>query len=288
VTKVEGPGELRGKAILVTGGSRGIGRTIALACAREGALVAVCGRSTRELEETAELLRQQSPFGSLTVEADVGNAADVGRCVELTQSELGPIYGLVCAAGVLGPIASFEETAFEDWERTIRINLVGSARCAHAVAAAMKRRGDGRIVFFSGGGQGPCPGRSAYAASKGAIWRLTESLGAELGPAGVQVNAIAPGAVNTRLLDDLLAAGPAAVGQAEYERALKRKADGGTPADKAGALCVFLLSSRSRGLYGKIISAVWDDYASWTDLDEMSRSDLYTVRRVTRSDGWTR
>jgi NAD(P)-dependent dehydrogenase (short-subunit alcohol dehydrogenase family) len=164
----------------------------------------------------------------------------------------------------------------------------GSASCAHAVAAGMKRRAGGRIIFFSGGGQGPQPRRTAYVASKGAIWRLTESLGAELAPSGVLVNAVAPGAVNTRFLDDLLAAGPSAVGQAEYENALRQKQQGGTSPDRAAALCVFLLSDRSRGLYGKVISAVWDDYASWTDLDGISRSELYAVRRVTRPDGGTR
>jgi NAD(P)-dependent dehydrogenase (short-subunit alcohol dehydrogenase family) len=280
--------ELAERVVLIAGGGRGIGRAIALACAAQGARVGICARTGPDLEETHRELSRRSGQRALAVQADVTDAGDVGRLVERSERELGPIWGLVCAAGVLGTIGPFGESRFEDWERTIEINLLGAARCAHAVVPGMKKRGAGRIVFFSGGGQGAQARRTAYVASKGAIWRLTESLGAELAPAGVLVNAIAPGAVNTRLLEEVLAAGPTGVGGAEYESALRQEMSGGNSPDKAAALCVFLLSDRSHGLYGKVLSAVWDDWTSWTDLDAISRSDLYTMKRVTSSDGGTR
>jgi len=182
-------------------------------------------------------------------------------------------------------VGPFEELSIDAWEATIQVNLFGTARVAHAVIPAMKRRGGGRIVFMSGGGQGPLPRRTAYVTGKGAIWRLTESLGAELAPAKIYVNAIAPGAVNTVILDDILRAGPEKL---EYADAVKQRETGGTPPAKAAELAAFLLSERSAGLSGKILSAVWDDYAGWTDLEGISRSDLYTMRRVTRPDGGTR
>src|SRR5204862_997534 len=121
----------------------------------------------------------------------------------------------------------FDESPFEEWERAIRVNLLGAALCVRAVLPGMKRRRAGRVVLFSGGGQGPLPRRTAYAASKGAIWRLTESLGAELAPFGIYVNAIAPGAVNTRFLADLLQAGPERAGPAAHEEARKQQEAGG-------------------------------------------------------------
>jgi len=279
---------LRGQILLVTGAGRGIGREIARACAIRGARVAICARSAGELEEARAEIERAAGAPVLAVAADVAEDAQVRGMVARVERELGPLHGLVCAAGVLGPVGPFEDTPFEAWEQAVRVNLFGSARCAHAAIPGMKRNGGGRIVFFSGGGQGAQPRRTAYVAGKGAVWRLTESLGAELAPAGIFVNAIAPGAVNTRFLDDLLRAGPEGAGAQEYAAAVKQREGGGTPPTRAADLAVFLLSERSSGLYGKVLSAVWDDYERWTDLPSISRSDLYTMKRVTQPDGGTR
>src|SRR5205823_2003331 len=120
------------------------------------------------------------------------------------------------------------------------------------------------------------------AASKAAVVRFGETLAEEVRDFGIDVNSVAPGALNTRLLNEVLAAGPQVVGTAFYEQSRKQSTDGGTPLEVGASLCVFLASSESDGITGKLISAVWDP---WSDLpghlDELTRSDLYTLRRIT-------
>src|SRR4029453_18367084 len=91
----------------------------------------------------------------------------------------------------------------------------------------------------------------------------TETLAEELRGTGIDANAVAPGALNTRLLDEILAAGPEKVGTGFYERAVKQKSEGGSPLEKGAALCAFLLSAESDGISGRLLSAVWDP---WADL----------------------
>ena len=136
-----------------------------------------------------------------------------------------------------------------------------------------------------GGATNPLPRLTAYAASKAAIVRFAESLALEVKNDGIDVTAVAPGALNTRMMDELLAAGPAAVGAAFFER-MKRIADeGGTPLETGAALAVFLGSAASDGITGKLLSAVWDP---WADLPahraDLDRTDVYTLRRVTPAD----
>ena len=102
---------------------------------------------------------------------------------------------------------------------------------------------------------------------------------------GIDVNCIAPGALNTRMLDEVLEAGPSKVGKDFYERAVKQKKAGGAPLDKGADLALFLASSASDGITAKLISAVWDNWEEWPKhLDELSQSDVYTLRRVAGRD----
>jgi len=126
---------------------------------------------------------------------------------------------------------------------------------------------------------------SAYAASKAAVVRFTETLAVECAGADIDVNAVAPGAMNTRMLDQVLAAGPERIGEALYERVLQQKANGGAPPERAADLCVFLLSSRSDGIRGKLISAVWDPWETLAERRrELGETDVYTLRRIVPGD----
>jgi NAD(P)-dependent dehydrogenase (short-subunit alcohol dehydrogenase family) len=147
----------------------------------------------------------------------------------------------------------------------------------------MRRHGGGKIINLSGGGAAaPRPYFSAYAASKAAVVRLTETLAEELKDENIQVNAIAPGAVATRMTDEILAVGDAA-GPRAVSQALATKRDGSTP-DNAADLAVFLASEASGYLTGRLISAVWDDWRSFPmRLDQIMATDLYTLRRVTEA-----
>jgi 3-oxoacyl-[acyl-carrier protein] reductase len=145
----------------------------------------------------------------------------------------------------------------------------------------MIKRRRGRIINLSGGGAtSPRPNFSAYSASKAAIVRLTETLAEEMKPFDIQINAIAPGAINTRMLDEVLTAGKTA-GDVALSQAKQQKRTGGDSVDAVVALAVFLASEESGGLTGKLISAQHDPWREWAGkADELNASPLYTIRRL--------
>jgi 3-oxoacyl-[acyl-carrier protein] reductase len=277
--------KLAGKTAIITGAGRGIGRAIALAFAREGADVVITSRTLSEVADTAEEARAlQRRAVALLV--DVSNRDEVQGMVAQAIAEFGKVDVLVNNAGIYGPIGPLVDNDPEEWVRTIGINLFGAFFCMQAVLPFMVRQGGGKIINLSGGGaSSPLPNFSAYAVSKVAIARLTENLADEVNGANIQVNAIAPGPVNTRLTDEVVAAG-AAAGEEMLARTLRQKETGGVPPERAAALAVFLASEESGGLTGRLISAVWDDWENFDGrIEQIMASDLYTLRRVT--DGET-
>src|SRR5206468_2468843 len=122
-------------------------------------------------------------------------------------------------------------------------------------------------------------------ASKAAIVRFAETLAEEVRDFGIDVNSIAPGALNTRLLDEVLAAGPGRVGENFYNRSMKQKESGGAGLQKGTELALFLASPASDGVTGKLISAVWDPYPEFQDhQDDLRKTDVYTLRRIVPKD----
>lgn len=279
---------LAGRAALITGANQGLGREIARAYVRAGAGVMLCARNAALLEEArAELAALAAPGQTVAAHAaDVASPDEVERLAAETLRVFPELQILVNNAGVYGPKGPIEEVDWEEWARAISINLLGSVLPCRALLPHLKARRYGKIVQISGGGAtNPLPRISAYAASKAAVVRFAETLAEEVRGDGIDVNAIAPGALNTRLLDEILEAGPEKVGQAFYERSLKQKEQGGTPLEKGAALAVFLASAASDGITGRLISAVWDP---WADLpahfDELRSSDVYTLRRIVPKD----
>jgi 3-oxoacyl-[acyl-carrier protein] reductase len=184
-------------------------------------------------------------------------------------------------------MGSLDAIDWDEWAQAIAINLTGLAYCArraiaHFKALSLEKGRAGKIINISGGGAtAPLPGISAYAASKAAVVRLTETLALEVRDWGIDVNAVAPGALATRLTDQLIAAGPERVGAALHARMVKLKQDGGTPLDLGAALCVYLASAESDGVTGRLIAAQWDPWPFGDQIkSELASSDIYTLRRI--------
>jgi NAD(P)-dependent dehydrogenase (short-subunit alcohol dehydrogenase family) len=278
---------LAGKVALITGANRGLGLEIARAYLAAGADVALGARDEALLAREAGLLVTAHPGRrvlqrALDVRSEESCLAFVAGCIE----SFGHVDVLVNNAGIYGPFGSIDTIDIREWMDAIEINLLGSVMMCRAVLPHMKARGRGAIIQVSGGGAtNPLANITAYAASKAAVVRFAESLALEVAGHGIDVNSIAPGALNTRLLDDVIAAGPEKVGAYFYQRSLQQREQGGVPLGKGADLAVFLATDEARGITGRLISAVWDRYSDWPEhLDELRDSDLYTLRRITGRD----
>jgi NAD(P)-dependent dehydrogenase (short-subunit alcohol dehydrogenase family) len=279
---------LDGRAAVITGANQGLGLEIARAYVAAGASVVLCARDAARLERARLELAEMAAPGQavVAIPADVSNPADVDRLMRAALAACPRLHILVSNAGVHGPIGRIEDVDWTEWTRAVEINVYGLALLCRAFLPHFKTHRYGKIVQLSGGGAtNPMPRISAYAASKAAIVRLIETVAVETREFGIDVNAIAPGGLNTRLLDEVIAAGPDRVGTAYYERMVRTKQEGGTPLDRGAALAVYLGSAESDGITGKLVSAVWDP---WEHLAEhradLDGSDVYTLRRITPQD----
>jgi 3-oxoacyl-[acyl-carrier protein] reductase len=282
--------ELADRAAIVTGGSRGLGRAIAARLVEEGASVLLVARDPAALDEARAELAARAVRAGQTVDAlagDVSRPETAPAIAARAAATLPDLAVLVNNAGVYGPFGRIEEVPWEEWEHALRVDLFGPALLCRAIIPLLRRRGLGKIVNVSGGGAtAPLPRISAYAAAKAGLVRLTETIAEELRADRIDVNAMAPGPLATRLLDEVVAAGPERVGAGFHARALVQRAQGGTPLARGADLALFLASPRSDGITGRLLSAVWDDWPSLpARREELAGSDLYTLRRVAPEKG---
>jgi NAD(P)-dependent dehydrogenase (short-subunit alcohol dehydrogenase family) len=193
--------KLKDKVAVVTGGGRGIGREIANLFASEGANISVSARSSDQLDETVNTIKNAGAE-AIAITADVSNEEDVHEIVEETMRKFGHIDILVNNAGILGPgpIASVDS---EEWRRVIEVNLLGTFYCSKAVTPILINRGWGRIINISSrSGKIGHPFMTAYCASKHGVVGFTKALAEELIPFNITVNAICPGLVDTDMATD--------------------------------------------------------------------------------------
>jgi NAD(P)-dependent dehydrogenase (short-subunit alcohol dehydrogenase family) len=257
--------------VLVTGASRGIGRVIAIHLAAEGRPVTVCARDATTL---AHAVADLDGEGHRALPLDITDA----DAWAAAAPELDDVTGVVCAAGVIGPIGDLTEIDPVAFTETLRVNVTGTLLTLRTVAPRL-RAVDGAAVVLSGGGAtGPFARFDAYAASKAAVVRLAENFAAT----GLRVNAIAPGFIITSMQADVLDAGPEAVGPAYFEQVRRAVADNkGDDPRRCAQLAAFLLSDAARGIAGRLISAPWDP---WEDDRFRARlrdeKDLATLRRI--------
>jgi len=280
--------KLANQRVLITGSSQGFGLALAKGFVAEGAQIMLCARNAEQLERARrDLLRSAPEDACISVmPTDISNAEQVDLLVKETIDKLGWLDAVVCNAGVYGPKGPVEEVDWKEWFDAININLMGVVLTCRAVLPHLKKRNAGKIIILSGGGATkPLPFLSAYAASKAGVVRFGETLAEEVKDFGIAVNMVAPGALNTRLLDEVLEAGPDKVGKVMYENSLKQKKEGGTSLDLGVSLCVHLASKGCTEITGKLISAVWDPWDKLADYSkDLIDSDIFTLRRIVPND----
>ena len=244
------PARLDGKLAVITGGGSGIGEATAHVFARAGATVVVAGRRIGPLEKVAEAI------GGHAIACDVSDQGDVQSLFAQAQKITGNVDVLLNNAGGPGPIAPVAEVDMAEWVTCMNINLVGAMYCLQEAAKIMSAQGSGSIINMSSlmGIQG-YPMRSAYVASKFALIGITETMARELGPDGVRVNALMPGAVSGENMDRILARRARAEGRPaeEIERenytdvaALKRWVD----PEEVGRAALYYASELSSAITG--------------------------------------
>lgn len=279
---------LHGRSAIITGANQGLGLAIARRFVESGVHVLLAARGAERLHQAEMELKRHTQPGQIVVSqaGDVSRPEDCQAIVSRAMETLPGLMILVNNAGIYGPIGRIEDNDWDEWMQSIQINLFGTVLMCRAILPHLREQGYGKIVNLSGGGAtAPLPRFSSYAASKAAVVRFTETLAEEVREHRIDVNAIAPGPLNTRLLNQVLQAGPERTGHAFYERSLKQREEGGAPLDKGAALAAFLASEASDGITGRLLSAVWD---KWTELPAqrqyLDKSDIYTLRRIVPED----
>lgn len=272
-------GLLENKTIVITGGSMGIGLAVAQECAKEGASLILVSRHQSDLKKAIESLHNGQTHGYYSM--DVSSPDEVSKTAQKVVKDWVSIDGLVNCAGVYGPIGTVDEVDPVEFADAVKINLLGTFYMCHYFVPLLKQAKRGKIVNYSGGGAaGPFPNFSAYAASKAAIVRLTENMALELKPNNIDVNAVAPGFVVTRLHQQTLKAGVKA-GMDFLKKTTEQISKGGVPTSLPAELTVFLLSAASDGITGKFISAPWDPWQTPEFVTKLKADpDFTALRRI--------
>lgn len=249
--------------IVVTGGSRGIGKKI-IDNLKKGNNIIVISQSAKSIDSIAKQ----------GIKGYVGDVSDFNKIKEIFNN-IGPFHALINCAGILGPVGLFSENSMQDWSRTIEVNILGTVNCCKAAIPLLKAHSESstnaKIINLSGGGAAyPRLYHTAYACSKAGVVRFTEGLAEDLkkdndlkkGKIQIDVNVIAPGAHKTGLWN---------------EETHDKKPEKWAEPNDVIRLVKFLLSEKSNGITGKFLH-IKDGYAG---LDSnVSDTDLFTLRRI--------
>ncbi len=280
---------LVGKIGLITGASRGLGREITKKFVTESIeKVVIISRNYQKLIEAKSEIESITHRNNtiVAIECDVTNRKQLESVFKQIENKIGRLDIVVNNAGILGAPGPSENADWNLWWKTIETNLLGTFLTCQLSIPLLKKQPRGKIINLSGGGATKgMPFFSAYAASKTAVVRLTETLAQELSPFNIDVNAVAPGALNTQMLEEVLTAGPHKVGTDYYNKTLEQLETGGNSIENAANLVAFLSSNLSEGISGRLVSAVWDDWKTLSNrADIIKNNDVYTLRRVTAKD----
>ena len=276
---------LTGRRCIITGASRGLGAAIARKFWSEGADLLLVARSEEALTHVRNDLEPRDQQQVHLLACDLAAVDAPARITDEARRCFGWFSVLVNNAAVQGPISLAWENDWEEWEYTIRVNLLSivdlSRRCVPLLAA----RG-GKIISISGGGAtSPRARFTAYGTAKAGLVRFCETLAQEVAALGIEVNCVAPGGMNTAMTEAILAAGSDGADDKEHKDVLRARLQTPEIMERAASLCAFLASSGSDGITGKLISALWDPWETLpAHLDDLRRTDVYTLRRIVPAD----
>ena len=258
--------------IAITGSSSGIGQFLADTLASKG-------------HEICRLAR--SPQGGFSFKCDVGDWDAVHSCAEKIAAKWTSLDSLICCAGIQEPIGPAMEIDPVAWRKNLGVNLDGTFYAIRALYPLLKKSSArAKVICFSGGGStGPRPNFAAYGVAKTGVVRLVEMLASEWAGSPPDINAIAPGAIFTKMTEEVLSCGEKRVGQKEFESAARMSRDNDVKLAKVLGLVEALLSPQTDGISGKLISAPWDPWQNLSALrEELMLSDIYTLRRIMPED----
>jgi NAD(P)-dependent dehydrogenase (short-subunit alcohol dehydrogenase family) len=237
--------------VLVTAGAGGAGRVIAQHFKKEGARVAIC-----DIDEAA--VKEACENGFLGYAIDASSEGAIDELFSNIEAKLGNVSIVVNNVGIAGPTAGVEDVSLGDWERTLACNVTSHFLCIRRAVPAMKLAGRGCIInISSGSAKLGLPMRVPYVVSKAAVLSLTQTLARELGPSGIRVNSILPGAIRGPRIERIIAEKAKALGVevAAYEREMLRYISLRTMVepDDIAEMCVFLASERGSKISGQQI-----------------------------------
>jgi NAD(P)-dependent dehydrogenase (short-subunit alcohol dehydrogenase family) len=256
------PTRLHGKVALITGGGSGIGKATAKLMAREGAMVAIVGRTQEKLDQTVSELHQAGGEG-LAIAADISHPQDMQQVMDKIMHQWGRLDIVFAHAGINGVWAPLEDLDPEEWQKTLNINLLGTFLTVKYAVPHLKQQGGGSIIITSsvnGTRMFSNTGATAYMCSKAGQIAFMKAIALELGPCGIRVNAICPGRVETDINQTTEARNIEDLGkQVDFPEGKIPLTNGqpGTPAEVA-ELVLFLASDAARFISG---TEIWIDGA---------------------------
>lgn len=276
---MNGVHDIHNKCAIVTGGSGTIGSIAVNAYLSVGMKVVSLSRSGK----LPKGLKTDKTEFVECIKCDVSDTQKVMETIKEIGTRWNHIDILVNAAGIQGPFGKFEDTNPDEWKRNFEINVYGTYLITKAVLPFMGKQRRGKIINLSGGGSTASrPRLSAYASSKSAVVRFTETIADELRAADrlIDVNAIAPGAVNSFMTKEILE-NKKLVGDKEFTDATKTQQTGGSDPSLLAEFFLFLASKQSDGISGKLISVLWDDWKNFPQLVlQLQKNSLLSLRRI--------
>jgi len=273
------------KSVLITGASSGIGFEISKQFLYHGADLIICSSNLSKIKKAYKKLsliknKNQKIFH---MRVDISSKQQIKKLIRQTIKKFKKIDILINNAGIYGPKGSSETLNWNEWKNTLDINLLGSIYMTNKIIPHFKKKRYGKIIQISGGGAASAfPFFSPYSVSKVGIVRFIENISIELKKYNIYANSIAPGPVNTRMLDQVLKAGPKKVGKNFFQKSIKQKKQGGTDINKVLNLIEFLAHKKSDKISGKLISALWDNWKVFPKNKRiLNSSDIGNLRRIT-------